>query len=148
MTTLHEIITTADDGGDLTDVTAQVVKALLADHPDIAARLLLPLVRDQVRRVRRARARQAEDRAFAGPAPDPGADPLAALRALRAETFWVPGDGLVTWADATAAQHAARAGYIREHVLAPAAEDIRRHEAAAAVIRAAGAACLAGVAGF
>lgn len=61
---------------------------------------------------------------------------------VSARCFFVPGEGMVEWATATAEQHLARAKMQRQHAGA-CISDAERHEAAANEIRQAGVSCLA-----
>ena len=140
MTTVRELIADADDGGAVVEVTGQVVKQIVTDHHDLAAKIIFPVVRDEVRRLRRQATRRAEDRAFA----TFDSDPLAALRELASESFWCPlADDTVRWIDATAEQHESRADWTCKHQIKPLQLDVERHELAAELIREAGVRCLA-----
>lgn len=118
MTSIQAIISDADDGSDLDDVTGDITNKILDEHRDTAFDVISPLVRNEVARQRRLRARQDEDDAFDDldnePQPEPWPDPwpdarrrgdrkpppgrkppipparLAALRALAGKTFWIP----------------------------------------------------------
>lgn len=135
--TLSGLIREMDDGSP--DVAERVVMRVLDEFPNLAAELLLPSVRSDVSRARRAAARNSEDRAWGqgrGPWPpntgdEPPFDPVAARRELlRTSFFDVTTDRLVPWGEATIMQHLARAQYMRiraERIL----EDASRHEEAA-----------------
>jgi hypothetical protein len=162
--TLGDLLAALDTGGPAVDAAAAITHAILTEHLDIAEQLVYPAVYAQVVRRRRLAARRAENEAFAGarpqpagpaaaqgtapPADAPAADPLAPLRALRDAAFWIPDDGMVTWAEATAAQHQARAAYIRDRYVTPMLADIDRHTLAAAIISTAGVHRLAEVPGY
>ena len=154
--TLGSIITDCDNGMPVMFVTEKVVDKVIREHADVARNMLTPLVRDEIRRMRRAHARAAEDDAFETepeteqPADAPGSDaedapasPLAALRAVALGTFWCPLDRTrVAWGEATIEQHRSRAQWQRRHS-AILAEDAERHELAiAAIAGTPGATCL------
>jgi hypothetical protein len=135
---LSEIIQQNDDGEEpVIEVTQRVVKIILGEHRSIAEQLLIKPIRNVVRDRRRHLVRRAEDAAF-GPADDISDSPedaLTALRKLATETFWDPtGGGYVSYQDATAAQHAAYADYLRHNQIRPLLINAERHEIAVEIL--------------
>lgn len=115
-----------------------------------AMQLLLPLVADEVARVRRACVLRNEKQAFAksfvhaiGSLPDALAttELSPAFKKLFRDHFRVGGAD-VSWAEATSDQHRLKAFELRKHA-AGAIATAERHEAAAQAIEARGAGCLA-----
>jgi hypothetical protein len=106
---------------------------------------LLAFIREEARRIHRARARGVERRnAYAVTALPDGASRtvIDALADLAKSTFALPdGSGLVRWGEATPAQHRARAAWCRR-LAGALIEDAELHEAAAVAIEEAGVACL------
>ncbi len=107
--------------------------------------LLLGLVADEVRRIRRDAVREIETEAFAEgqtlDLTDAEGDPLSARKRLLDQTMFVPGEGLVLWGAATVEQHQARIEFLsrKRNGLDL---TIAHHEAAIARIIAAGGTCL------
>ena len=128
--TLADIVRRCDDGSDVYEVAA----AVLAHAKAIG--VLMPIVADEVRRIRRASVRAVEATYFGSPA-----DPVAARKQLLAEAFYVPGMGMVEWGEATAEQHESAAAELRSKAAALEVTALR-HEASAQEIRKARARCL------
>lgn len=152
--TLRDLIRELDDGGDIRDVAERVVKTIMTDHLDMAEELVLPLIREAIRRRRRTVVRRDENAAFRSreaaqrQGRDPG-DALQALRELRNSLFWEPTSGeMVSWAAATADEHEARAAWVTRMQIEPLQLDVERHMTAAGIIETAGVNCLAEVEGY
>ena len=155
---IQGVIRAADNGEDIDAVTETVIAIILDEHRRTAEELLYQPVRSFIRAARRRAERAKEDEAFRErrpepedkgrrPRPEPENDRLAAMRALRAEEFWCPGYGLVTWGKATAEQHLAHADSQRGRA-ATITIDAERHEEAADIIEDAGVECLNEVPGY
>jgi len=140
--TLRHLIDTYGADDDDAQAAKNVLTALLRDYLDLAELMLLPVVHDEIRRLRRNRNRRAEDRAFKDGDPS-GADPLAPLRALRNRSFLDPvAKVMVTWGAATPSQHDRRADWLLHTKIAPLQRSVERHRYAAQMLRAAKVACL------
>jgi hypothetical protein len=139
---IKELIAQYDgDSGDVaTAVTLQVMtnKNLKGVVQDI----VLGYVKHQVTAHRRAEARRVEDRAYAHGDPFeevigelPLANPMAARQELLREKFFCPHCLLyVTWGEATAECHGARAQYMMT-LARTVVQDAERHQAAADRLR-------------
>ena len=91
---INAIVADNDDGGDIDEVAAHIIKLILAEDQGTATELLLPVVREVIRAARRRKARQVrQTRNDAEPSPY---DRQAAMRRLVQTTRWVPGKGLVS----------------------------------------------------
>lgn len=125
---------TGDTDQSLDDLAALVTTDIMTYAPDEIYLLILPLVRDELRKMRRKKVRRSELAAGRE------ADPLAGIKDFLAQNVWTP-NGYVGWGAAT----------IQEHELAAAhwqaeseqlAERAALHLRAADEIRAAGVTCL------
>ncbi len=143
---LSEIIEEEDQGQPVIELTRKVIQSIINSHAELAASLMFTPVRAHIRLQRRHLVRSREDAAFGHPGSDGpkdgggdyGTDALSALRKLARETFWDPGSGLyVSYEDATAAQHAAYADYVRRNAR-PMLDTAERHELAVEIITEAG----------
>lgn len=103
--------------------------------------LLLPILTDEIRRVRRHRVLRIERETFGREGGQPAEGGW--LRLLP-ESFALPDGRLVTWGDATVEDHEARLEWLRGQIHAL-TQDVDRHEQAIKVIREHGATCLAEV---
>ena len=54
------IVEDKDDGGDIDEVAAHIIKLILAEEQGTAADLLFPIVREAIRNARRRKAREIE----------------------------------------------------------------------------------------
>lgn len=107
---------------------------------------LLPLVRDECRRRRRAGVRQKERQAANGSGnPRPGssdaADPASERAAWLASVFVLPDGRRVAWGEATIEDHVARMDYLNDF-RREVQETIDLHERVRQAIEAAGVTCL------
>jgi len=100
--------------------------------------MLMPTVTNLARSIRRAQTRTIERRAFA---PPPAPTRHDARLELVAAGFVLPDGRYVTWGQATRDDHLARAEWQHQHA-ADSIRDAARHELAAKLLDAAGAACL------
>lgn len=139
MTTIRTLLTEHINDG----LTAEQAVAKILTRKDIKI-LVRPLLMDEAQNLHRARTRRIEqqvDRDLAGDPPLDLAGRAEARRALVAEQFVLPDGTWVNWLDATADEHRARAGWLRNLAAATLAT-AARHQQAAAEIESAGVLCL------
>ena len=117
-------------------------KSVLAEAGnDSLADYSRPAVLAAARRLHRQMERRREDRAFLAPAG------TRAREALRELAFHLPDGRVVSWADATAAEHEARVAWLHTYI-GSLETDVRRHERAAKLLAERGAERLADVDGW
>jgi len=134
---LRDLIREADTGPQIddTDLARSLLETLLARGQ---VGVLLPILADEVRRLRRRHVRQVEQQTFRGQS-----EPAEGgwLRLLP-EFFTVPDGRMVTWGTATVEDHEARMEWLHGQIHAL-ASDVDRHEQAVKLIREHGVTCLA-----
>lgn len=130
--------------GDQIDLGREPAEAAEATLAAIAKKdrdaYLLALLAQDAERIRRTRVHTKEKRVQARIAA--GADPVKARRELVGAGFHLPDSRYVAHLEASAADHLARAGWLRDHAEATTRSAIF-HEECAAAIEAAGVTCLA-----
>lgn len=133
---LHDLIEKyATTGNEDAEYLTRVIFDDLLHDAELLTEVLMPALKQRITHYLRVQALQAEKNSVldSKPTADPTADRLAFLN----ERFFVPGVGLVTWAEATIEHHLARISYLNDKaqgILDTAA----RHEVAIADIKAAG----------
>jgi hypothetical protein len=136
---LRDRIREADTDRAVTDVDlARVLLDALCSSGQVD--LLLPILTDEVRRLRRRRVAWIERQTFGGQA---GGEPAEGgwLRLLP-ESFVLPDGRMVTWGTATVEDHEARVEWLNGQIHAL-VSDVDRHEQAVKLIREHGVTCLA-----
>jgi len=136
---LRDLIREADTDRTVTDADlARVLLDALTASGQVG--LLMPILTDEVRRVRRFQVARIERETFGG---QTGGEPAEGgwLRLLP-ESLTLPDGRLVTWGTATVEDHEARIEWLNGQIGALAA-DVDRHEQAVKLIREHGATCLA-----
>lgn len=137
MTTVYEALRKSVKGGATPDEAADQLIAKMR-KADLAAlvRPLLVVHAQRYSRIATAALEREVDRRIAE-----GEDPISVRRKLSESSFALPDGRYVTWLDATADDHRARAAWQRGQA-ASCVADAERHEVAAAAIEAAGVSCL------
>lgn len=151
-TSVPQPLSTATQPGTLRDLIREVDTDRTAEEVELARRvlatltgsgqldLLLPILADEIRRVRRHRTARIERATIGGQ----GEGAEGGWLRLLPEGFVLPDGRWVTWGEATVEDHEARIGWLSGQIEAL-GQDVDRHQQAIKVIREHGVSCLAEV---